>query len=261
MHSNNPQDQLKFREVLASMARYTSNESDGSLSSCPYDVVITTYEMVKGKLESSLKRVFWRTMILDEGHRIKNDESLITKACLHYKARFKIILTGTPVQNNLHETYTLLHYLHPNIFNISDSFDEAFQFNGNDINVDQHLVDKAHYLLRIFLLRRIKTEVEQQLPPKLETIVKCPMSPMQLFWSKRLLLRESDLLTSLENKLANEGIVSLILDVNERVGIKTTTTGNAWKRLQSLVAQLRKAANHPYLFPGFKFDFIFSHNF
>lgn len=99
MHSNNLQDQQRLREILAQMARYTSNDDsdqESTTATSPYDVVITTYEMVKGKLETSLKRVYWRTMILDEGHRIKNEESLITQACLHYKARFKIILTGQP---------------------------------------------------------------------------------------------------------------------------------------------------------------------
>lgn len=108
---------------------------------------------------------------------------------------------GTPIQNNLHETFSILHFLHPTIFQASDTFDIAFKFQGSDIHVDQRLVDKTHYLLRIFLLRRIKAEVEQKLPPKLETVIKCPMSPMQIFWSKRLLLRDSSLLQSLEENM------------------------------------------------------------
>lgn len=97
MHSNNPQDQQKLREILTTLSRQSDDANGSGFSSSasiPYDVVITTYEMVKGKLETNLARVYWRTMVLDEGHRIKNDESLITKACLHYKTRFKIVLTG-----------------------------------------------------------------------------------------------------------------------------------------------------------------------
>jgi SNF2 family DNA or RNA helicase len=101
MHSNNLQDQQKLREILTTLSRHSESANEPSSSSaapstsaCPYDVVITTYEMVKGKLETNLARVYWRTMVLDEGHRIKNDEAQITKACLHYKARFKIVLTG-----------------------------------------------------------------------------------------------------------------------------------------------------------------------
>jgi hypothetical protein len=98
VHSNNASDQLRLRDILTSLSRYTDTNSESGTSddpaSCPYDVIVTTYEMVKGKLETHLKRVYWRTMVLDEGHRIKNDEALITKACVHYKARFKIVLTG-----------------------------------------------------------------------------------------------------------------------------------------------------------------------
>jgi SWI/SNF-related matrix-associated actin-dependent regulator of chromatin subfamily A member 5 len=101
MHSNNPQDQQRLREILTTLSRHSEDDNGSTISSsssataaCPYDVIITTYEMVKGKLETNLARVYWRTMVLDEGHRIKNDEALITKACLHYKARFKIVLTG-----------------------------------------------------------------------------------------------------------------------------------------------------------------------
>ena len=74
-----------------------------------YDVYVTTYEIVKSdQLGNALNQVQWRSIVLDEGHRIKNVDSLVSKACKNLKARFKLILTGTPVQNNLHETYCLL---------------------------------------------------------------------------------------------------------------------------------------------------------
>lgn len=128
-----------------------------------------------------------------------------------------MILTGTPVQNNLSETYSLLHYLAPTVFDTDcgAAFATCFSLNagssaaGSDDNadgqsskhptgakltkmqIDRQVLNAAHYMLRPFVLRRVKTEVEQKLPPKLETLIKCPLSDMQRFWIKALLMRES----------------------------------------------------------------------
>lgn len=137
------------------------------------------------------------------------------------------------MQNNLSETYSLLHYLMPRIFDNPDAFKNSFGFQGSDIVIDRQMLDKAHYMLRPFVLRRIKTEVEEKLPPKLETLIKCPLSEMQKFWIKRLLLKDANLLESIEN---NDD--------------STPGASDRWKKLQSLLTQLRKAANHPFLFPN-----------
>ena len=82
--------------------------------------------------------------------------------------------------------------------------------------------------------RRTKEEVEKGMPPKLETTISCPLSEMQLFWYKRLLLKESALLKELEKAHSGEAAAS----------------GADWKKLSSLLMQLRKCCNHPFLFPG-----------
>ena len=74
----------------------------------------------------------------------------------------------------------------------------SFRFNGASMVLDEDMLGKAHYMLRPFLLRRLKVEVEQKLPPKLETLVRCPLSDMQRFWIKRLLLKNSELLKRFE---------------------------------------------------------------
>ena len=167
-------------------------------------------------------------------------------AQVHYQlesvAVLTILYTGTPVQNNLHETFSLLRFLHPSVFSTSETFDKAFHFEGDYLDVDQRLLDRAHYLLRPFVLRRVKSEVEQTLPPKLETIIMCPLSPMQLFWSKRILLKGSAVLEQLEAADAKAGPAG-----GESA---PKISGAAWKQLHSLLAQLRKASNHPFLFPG-----------
>ena len=82
-----------------------------------------------------LQRIPWRSIVLDEGHRIKNDETQITATCCKLKARFKVVLTGTPIQNNLSEMYCLLHYMMPTIFDMSDKFDGCFAFKSSQIQV------------------------------------------------------------------------------------------------------------------------------
>jgi SWI/SNF-related matrix-associated actin-dependent regulator of chromatin subfamily A member 5 len=184
--------------------------------------------------------------------------------------------TGTPVQNNLHETYCLLNFLHPTVFDHSEKFDDCFSFdNSGQISVDRQVLDKAHYLLRPFVLRRVKTEVEVSLPAKVETLIECPMSSMQRFWSKRLLLKNSDLMLQLEKTTAAAS--AAVIESNNNSSSSSSSSGSSssssssggeqdtvvmsganadeddsgsWKKLQSLLAQLRKAANHPYLFPN-----------
>lgn len=130
----------------------------------------------------------------------------------------------------------MLSYLAPNIFKDSETFDNAFNLNSNGrqiVQVDREMLTKAHYMMRPFILRRLKIEVEKALPPKLETKIRCPMSEMQKYWIKSLLLKEKDAL----HKVSSTGNSSL-------------PGGSDWRKLNSLMAQLRKAANHPYLFEG-----------
>lgn len=117
------------------------------------------------------------------------------------------------------------------------TFDNAFDLNTNGnrtIQVDRDMLSKAHYMLRPFILRRLKSEVEKALPIKLETKILCPMTEMQRFWIKSLLLKEKDALAKVESV----------------GGDALNPAGSDWRKLNSLMAQLRKAANHPYLFEG-----------
>jgi SWI/SNF-related matrix-associated actin-dependent regulator of chromatin subfamily A member 5 len=110
-------------------------------------------------------------------------------ALRNVRHQFCLLLTGTPLQNNLHEFYALLSFLLPDIFTDSTPFDKAFNLATNEVD-NQQLV-RAHYLSKLLILRRTKANINMVLPPKLETRVNCPLSEMQLFWYKRLLLRNS----------------------------------------------------------------------
>jgi SWI/SNF-related matrix-associated actin-dependent regulator of chromatin subfamily A member 5 len=86
VHTNSSNEQKRLREILNTFTDTSKRPQ--------YDVVITTYEMIKGKMENAFRRVMWRSMVLDEGHRIKNEMTDISRSCMLFKARFKLVLTG-----------------------------------------------------------------------------------------------------------------------------------------------------------------------
>lgn len=154
-----------------------------------FDVVVTTYEMAKSpNMQSVLAhRRWWRYLVIDEGHVIKNEHSQISMAVRSFHCGGALLLTGTPLQNNMHELWALLNFLFPDIFPDATAFDSAFKLNSGSHadTVDSAKLTRAHDLLQPLMLRRVKTDVEKGLPDKLETTIECPLSKMQLFWCAR----------------------------------------------------------------------------
>ncbi|RDX66163.1 ISWI chromatin-remodeling complex ATPase CHR17, partial [Mucuna pruriens] len=184
-----------------------------------FDVCVTSFEMVI-KEKSALRRFSWRYIIIDEAHRIKNENSLLSKTMRLYNTNYRLLITGTPLQNNLHELWALLNFLLPEIFSSAETFDEWFQISGE--NDEHEVVQQLHKVLRPFLLRRLKSDVEKGLPPKKETILKVGMSQMQKQYYKALLQKD----------------------------LEVVNAGGERKRLLNIAMQLRKCCNHPYLFQG-----------
>ncbi|KAL2579892.1 hypothetical protein AAZV13_15G089800 [Glycine max] len=184
-----------------------------------FDVCVTSFEMAI-KEKSALRRFSWRYIIIDEAHRIKNENSLLSKTMRLYSTNYRLLITGTPLQNNLHELWSLLNFLLPEIFSSAETFDEWFQISGE--NDQQEVVQQLHKVLRPFLLRRLKSDVEKGLPPKKETILKVGMSQMQKQYYRALLQKD----------------------------LEVVNAGGERKRLLNIAMQLRKCCNHPYLFQG-----------
>mmetsp|Transcript_32092 Transcript_32092/g.59281 ORF Transcript_32092/g.59281 Transcript_32092/m.59281 type:complete len:1243 (-) Transcript_32092:257-3985(-) len=192
-----------------------------------YDIVITTYEMAKNPLVVSLIRsTYFNLCVLDEGHVIKSLKSQVSESVRKIHSRGRVILTGTPMQNNLVELYAILNYLYPQYFTTPDKFESAFNITLNQI--DPTMLLKANKLLKLFMIRRLKDEVEKLMPKKIETKILCPLSSSQIFWYKGFLMNEIDSLV----KLTEEG--------SEAAGKHTM--------LRNLIMQLRKICLHPYLF-------------
>ncbi|KAI5082083.1 hypothetical protein GOP47_0001826 [Adiantum capillus-veneris] len=196
-----------------------THQKDNLLVPGKFDICVTSYEMAI-KEKTALKKFSWRYIIIDEAHRIKNENSLLSKTMRLFSTNYRMLITGTPLQNNLHELWALLNFLLPEIFSSAETFDEWFQITGE--NDQQEVVQQLHKVLRPFLLRRLKSDVERGLPPKKETILKVGMSQMQKHYYRALLQKDLDAINA----------------------------GGERKRLLNIAMQLRKCCNHPYLFQG-----------
>jgi ATP-dependent helicase STH1/SNF2 len=199
-----------------------------------FQVLLTTYEYII-KDRPVLSKIKWIHMIVDEGHRMKNANSKLSYTLTqYYTTRYRLILTGTPLQNNLPELWALLNFVLPTIFKSVKSFDEWFNTpfantGGQDrmeLNEEEQLlvIRRLHKVLRPFLLRRLKKDVEKDLPDKQERVIKCRFSALQTKLYKQLMTH---------NKLA----------VADGKGGKTGMRG-----LSNMLMQLRKLCNHPYVF-------------
>jgi len=190
-----------------------------------FDVCITSYEMVIRE-QPAFRKFAWRYLIVDEAHRMKNEESKLSQVLRSFDSHSRLLITGTPMQNNLHELWALLNFLLPDVFSSADQFSEWFDLT--DKKVEQEVISQLHKVLRPFLLRRVKNDVEGSIPPKKELIVYTQLSAMQRDQYKNILKRDMDALY-------------------QSSGAALTQNKS---RLLNLVMQLRKCCNHPYLFEG-----------
>ncbi|XP_051753151.1 chromodomain-helicase-DNA-binding protein 1-like [Ctenopharyngodon idella] len=185
-----------------------------------FHVLLTTYEMCL-KDARFLKSWKWKILVVDEAHRLKNQESLLHQTLKEFTVGFRVLLTGTPIQNNLQEVYSLLTFIQPSLFLPEDV--EDFVSAYADVQTEPALADELHRVLQPFLLRRVKAEVAAELPKKTELVVFHGLSSLQKRYYKAILMRDLDAF---------------------RTDQSTKT------RLLNVLMQLRKCVDHPYLFDG-----------
>ncbi|XP_031440481.1 chromodomain-helicase-DNA-binding protein 5 isoform X2 [Clupea harengus] len=182
-----------------------------------FHVLLTSYELVTID-QTALKSIDWACLVVDEAHRLKNNQSKFFRRLNDYKIDHKLLLTGTPLQNNLEELFHLLNFLTPNRFNNLEGFLEEFA----DISKEDQ-IKKLHDLLGPHMLRRLKADVFKNMPTKTELIVRVELSPMQKKYYKFILTRNFEAL----NSKGGGNQVSLL----------------------NIMMDLKKCCNHPYLFP------------
>ena len=190
-----------------------------------FHVVITSYQLVVQDA-NVFRRKRWYYMILDEAHNIKNFKSQRWQTLLNFNTQRRLLLTGTPLQNNLMELWSLMHFLMPHVFRSRKEFSYWFSnplnnmVEGNrDVNMD--LIGRLHSIMRPFILRRLKKDVAKQLPGKFEHIVMCKLSKRQQFLYEEFMSRSTT---------------------------RALLSGGNYMGMMNILMQLRKVCNHPDLF-------------
>ena len=119
-----------------------------------FDIVVTTYEILVSEVNFFRRKYVWTAVIVDEGHRLKNERSQFSEKLRLIACLSKVILSGTPLQNNLKELWAMLYYLAPDVFQSSKPFEEGFDLAKG--HIDSRVLRKARKLLSVFMLRRLK---------------------------------------------------------------------------------------------------------
>ncbi|CAI4226575.1 unnamed protein product [Auanema sp. JU1783] len=188
-----------------------------SLENLKFHVLLTSYECINMD-KAILSSIEWAALVVDEAHRLKNNQSTFFKNLREYKIDYRVLLTGTPLQNNLEELFHLLNFLAPDRFYDLESFTSEFAEISKE---DQ--IQKLHSLLGPHMLRRLKSDVLVGMPSKSELIVRLELSPMQKKYYKNILTRNF-----------------------EALNVKN---GGSQMSLINIIMELKKCCNHPYLFP------------
>ncbi|XP_060528036.1 chromodomain-helicase-DNA-binding protein Mi-2 homolog isoform X2 [Cylas formicarius] len=208
------ENELSFEEGAIARGRVSRIRS----SSIKFNVLLTSYELVT--IDSPcLASIDWAVLVVDEAHRLKSNQSKFFKILSSYSIQYKLLLTGTPLQNNLEELFHLLNFLNPQKFNDLQIFQNEFA----DISKEDQ-VKKLHEMLGPHMLRRLKADVLKNMPSKSEFIVRVELSPMQKKYYKYILTRNFAAL----NPKGGGQPVSLL----------------------NIMMDLKKCCNHPYLFPA-----------
>uniref|UniRef100_A0A158P933 Chromodomain-helicase-DNA-binding protein 1 n=1 Tax=Angiostrongylus cantonensis TaxID=6313 RepID=A0A158P933_ANGCA len=146
------------------------------------NTALTTYEILL-KDKPFLGSFQWATLIVDEAHRLKNDESLLYSCLSSFNCDHRLLITGTPLQNSLKELWALLHFIMP------EKFSSWLEFESGHNDKDHKGISALHRKLEPFLLRRVKKDVEKSLPPKLEQILRVDMTAQQKQYYKWILTK------------------------------------------------------------------------
>ncbi|CAH0477320.1 unnamed protein product [Peronospora belbahrii] len=183
-----------------------------------FHILLTTFETILADFEE-LEHIHWRLVVVDEAHRLKGAGSRVLKMMRVLHVDRKVLLTGTPLQNNTQELWVLLNYLEPVKFASLDEFNKNF----GKLHSQEQVV-RLQQLLAPYILRRVKEDVEKSIPPKEETIISVELTTLQKQYYRA------------------------IYDKNRSFLYRGTKNG--LPTLNNIQLQLRKCCNHPFLIKG-----------
>ena len=214
-------------------------------------VLVTSYNLVVHD-EKYISRIHWEYMVLDEAHAIKSASSVRSQTLLGFSnARNRLLLTGTPIQNNMAELWALLHFIMPTLFDSHNEFAEWFskdieEHAAGTASLNEHQLTRLHMILKPFMLRRVKVDVQNELPSKTEIQIRCEMTARQ---------------RTLYNGIRNHMSIHELFD---RINVAQPTSSSSGasssysssylskaaqerqaKTLMNIVMQFRNVCNHP----------------
>ncbi|EGW34169.1 DNA ATP-dependent helicase [Spathaspora passalidarum NRRL Y-27907] len=199
----------------------------------PFHVLVTSYQLVVADA-AYFQKMKWQYMILDEAQAIKSSQSSRWKSLLSFSCRNRLLLTGTPIQNSMQELWALLHFIMPSLFDSHDEFSDWFSKDieshaQSNTSLDEQQLRRLHVILKPFMLRRIKKNVQSELGDKKEIDIICDLTNRQQKYYQMLRSQIS------------------IMDLLDSSSLNSSSSDDATS-LINLVMQFRKVCNHPDLF-------------
>lgn len=212
----------KFAPQLRILLHTGSNRLKDTFGFSHFDLVITTYGIVRSD-EELLRKFFFNYIVLDESQHIKNPTSKSFKAIKGLKSKYKLALSGTPIENSVADLWSQMHFANPGLLGSYSYFQKEF-VAPIEKKKDEDKATRLQAIIKPFVLRRTKDQVAKELPPKTEQTIYCEMEAEQAKVYERTKSEYRNAL--LDNKLQNSG------------------KGNQIMLLQGLT-KLRQIANHP----------------
>ncbi|KAF3932234.1 hypothetical protein ABW20_dc0110609 [Dactylellina cionopaga] len=205
---------------LAKKYELFSNPGSASTRDLKCHVVVTSYQAVADH-STVLKPVPWQALIVDEGQRLKNDNTILYHELWTYKFNHKVLLTGTPLQNNIRELFNLLQFLDPKAIH-------AQQLEEKYAQVSKENLHELHDIIRPYFLRRTKAQALKDLPPISDVIVPLTVTKVQQRLYSSVLSKDAELIRA--------------------IMAKTETKGSSRSKLNNILVQLRKVLCHPFVY-------------
>ncbi|VVC28871.1 Helicase, C-terminal,Helicase superfamily 1/2, ATP-binding domain,P-loop containing nucleoside [Cinara cedri] len=262
LYHGNKKDRAEIRSKFRNIHKVNNKDC--------YSIIVTTYETIRFDIKH-LQSIDWKFIIMDEGHKLKNVDSQISQAMRLLKCPNKLILTGTPIQNNMTELWSLLNLLMPEMFNKLEDFNSWFKtddfFSSNDKIVvlakKDEILDIILKILKPFILRREKKETDLKLPPKKEIVVYAPITEKQKELYQATLNSQMEILNKKDKEIVDiinattpkRSCVQRIVKYTYNNAIKTKPVKQKVDNSNIAISlvmtkpyiQLKKIANHPYL--------------
>ncbi|XP_050542217.1 lymphoid-specific helicase-like isoform X2 [Daktulosphaira vitifoliae] len=234
-----------------------------------YPIIITTYEVMRVDIKF-LSTIDWKYITVDEGHKLKNFNALTSKAMREFKCANKLILTGTPIQNDMTELWSLLNLLMPKLFDKLEDFNSWFvvdDFFDDNIKIasmakKNEILDIIQKVIKPFILRREKKETDLKLPPKKEVVIYAPVTERQQELYKATLNKHMEVLLKqqkesviIDGPRPKRKCVERIVEYTDISAVKYESDEEIVESPDTAISvvmtnpfvQLKKIANHPYL--------------